>query len=198
MTDMKKLDLIEKRIHAITSKRARETEELNTKIEKARESIAEADKIRTAAEESMNMEMFRNARIQREEAQDAVDLYGARLKLLESKEDIDEPASDETIDELLQIQTAHDIAFDAKADRLISEINEFLAEYEATNTRIEQALNSWHYNIKPNRRLDGVGSVHEHVQPVHSQPRTTWKYKQLARFASTYKNSLSYRGDELY
>lgn len=194
MTDLKKLEQIENKINTISSNREKEIEELQQKIDAEREKIKEADKIRTTAEETMNMEMYKAARRQKIDAQDAIDLYSARLKILETKEDIQEPESDKVIDELLQIQGERDAAFDTTAGKLIGELDALLTEYEKVNNRIESALTEWHCKIKPNRRPCGVGSYHGEPQPVHALPgRSTWMYKQLARFAINYKNSLSYR-----
>lgn len=190
MNDKKKLESIENKIKTILDARAKESEDLRQKIKKHEKDIETAEKERAAAEESMNLDAFRAAKIRREEAQDAITLYSTRLKALQRKEDVSESDSDAVIDDLLAIQNAHDIEFENDAKKIIDNVRELLAKYEATNTRIENDLRCWHENVKPNRRPGGVGSDHGEPQDVHPSGHVSWLYTKLAFYANNYKQTL--------
>lgn len=195
MNDKKKLELIENKIKTILDARAKESEDLRQKIDAQERTLLAAENARTAAGESMDMDAFRAARLRKEDAADAIQLYKIRLQTIQNKEDITEKDSDAVIDELLQIQERQDIEYDKTAGRLWDELRQLTADYKTNNDRIEAALNAWHEKIKPNRRPCGVGSNHGDPTPVHPGGRATWLYKKMAFYANNYNYAVPFRAN---
>ena len=183
-----KVEQMEKRIESILKNREEELTALRNSVTADRQKAEDAGKALEAATAANDIDAYRKAKAEKEMAADLAALHEARTRMLEEKELVTEEEYISVRDSVLDEVSALVAANNAKAARLLAELESIAANDQTIIDRANNALLRWQKDIYHDSNLIRNGVIMEHklthceLSPViimSYQIRGRTDYKQI-------------------
>lgn len=157
-----KVEYMEKRIESILKNREEELTALRNSVTADRQRAEEAGKALEAATAANDIDAYRKAKAEKEMAADLAALHEARTRMLEEKELVSDEEYTSVRDSVLDEVSALVAANNAKAAKLLAELENIADSDYAIIDRANNALLRWQKDIYHDSSLVRNGVIMKH------------------------------------